>query len=104
MVTYKVIWERHAKQTLREIFEYLRWRESISVARRVVNQLIATARTLEKFPTRHPKEPNLGHLPYDFRFCTVWNYKIIFEITDTEVFILEVFHTSRNPHDIKDIL
>ena len=39
----------------------------------------------------------------DIRFKAIWSYKIVYEITSDTVIILDVFHTSRDPGNLKQI-
>ena len=100
MVNRTLLWDPRAVASLRDIFDYLSWRESKSVAQRVTNAISNKAKNLLPFPHKHPLEPNLTHLSGEFRFCVQWSYKIIFEVTDTQVLILDIFHTSRDPKHI----
>ncbi len=52
-------------------------------------------------PLKHPKELLLEDLSIEFRYVLAWDYKIIYEILDNKIVIIDIFHTSRNPIDIK---
>ena len=39
--------------------------------------------------------------PGNYRYKVIWSYKIIYEITKEAIYILDVFHTSRDPSNIK---
>lgn len=34
----------------------------------------------------------------------VWSYKIVYEVTDRQIIILDIFHSSRNPDELKKII
>ena len=49
------------------------------------------------FPEKFEKEPVLKDEPGNYRYKVVWSYKIIYEVTTEAIYILDIFHTSRNP-------
>jgi plasmid stabilization system protein ParE len=55
-------------------------------------------------PHKYVEDPFLKDEPGDIRFKAIWSYKLVYEITNEEVIILDVFHTSRNPDDLKRTL
>jgi predicted nucleic acid-binding protein len=44
---------------------------------------------------------HIVNLERNNRFKVVWSYKIIYEVTDKAIYILDIFHTSRDPSNIK---
>lgn len=98
-----VVWDNEAKRSLRSIYDYLKHRESVTVAKKVTNAILKQTKNLGLFPEKFAEEPNLKNLPGNFRFKVIWSYKIIFEITKDAVFILDIFHTSRDPSSIQNI-
>jgi len=39
--------------------------------------------------------------PDNYRSINKWSYKIIYKITEGEIIIIDVFHTSQDPSKIK---
>ncbi len=97
----KIIWDDEAKKSLRSIYEYIKIKESISIALRVRNELIREVKSLPKFPEKFAQEPYFTRDSGNIRFKVIWSYKIIYEITDRHILILDIFHTSRNPSEIE---
>jgi plasmid stabilization system protein ParE len=98
---FKIIWDDEAKLALRGIYEYIKHRESIRVARKVRNEIIKQVQTLSSFSEKFAREPVLANELGNFRYKVIWSYKIIYEVTDSHILILDIFHTSRNPSEIK---
>jgi plasmid stabilization system protein ParE len=52
-------WDRLAKQSLDEIYEYIAANESQAVAKRVKAELVRLAENLNPYPRKFPEEPIL---------------------------------------------
>ena len=97
----KVIWDDEAKYSLRSIYHYIKKRESVEVARKVRNKIASSARTLNDFAEKLEEEPVLRNEPGNYRYKVIWSYKIIYEVTEGAIYIVDIFHTSRDPSNIK---
>ena len=100
---YKVLWEDQAKASLQKIFNYIKNKESVEQAINVSNEIRALAKSLGFMPHKYAKDPYLKDESGDIRFKTIWSFKIVYEITSETVIILDVFHTSRDPGNQKQI-
>ena len=100
---YSVIWDDEAKASLRRIYNYIKNRESIDQARKVRDEIRDLTRSLGFMPQKYTEDPFLKDEPGDIRFKSIWSYKIVYEITDKQIIILDVFHTSREPQNLKKI-
>lgn len=103
MVRKKILpvrWDRLAKNNLDIIFEYIAV-DSIAAARRVKKELVKLAHSLNDFPEKFSVEEFLSNEPENYRSITKWNYKIIYEVTEDYIIIIDVFHTSQHPSQIK---
>jgi len=99
---YKVTWDIKARFSLLEICDYIS-KESLQAAKRVGLKIVKTTKSLHKNTERFAKEHYIEIETSNIRSVVVWSYKIIYEVTDSKVIILDVFHTSRNPEEIKKI-
>lgn len=97
--TYKVVWLPEALNGLKDIFEFIK-KDSQQAAIKVSQKILSKAKSLKKEPQIHAIENYLESEKGDFRFVVVYSYKVIFEIEDNSVVILDIFHTSRNPVEI----
>ena len=84
----------------KSIYNYTKKRESVDRARKVINEIAASAKNLNAFPEKFVEDPYLKDQPGNHRFKVTWSYKIIYEITPESIMILDVFHTSRDPGNI----
>lgn len=97
----KIIWDNEAKKSLQNIYNYIKGRESIEVAKKVRNIIFTQAKSLHDFPEKFEREHHLEDEVGNFRYKVIWSYKIIYEVTEESIFILDIFHTSRDPSEIK---
>ncbi|UXX80055.1 type II toxin-antitoxin system RelE/ParE family toxin [Reichenbachiella carrageenanivorans] len=97
---FKVVWNDDAKYALKNIYHYIKERESIERAKKVRNEIAASAKSLNVFPEKFVEDPYLKEEPGNFRFKVIWSYKIIYEVTSEAIMVLDIFHTSRNPDRI----
>ena len=95
-----ILWDIKAKESLDFIYEYIA-KDSLQAAKYVKKELVLFIATLYQFPEKYSKEEYLKHEPEDFRSVSKWNYKIIYEITEKSIIIIDIFHTSQNPVKIK---
>lgn len=94
---FKVIWDDEAKASLRRIYNYIKNRESIEQAKKVLDEIRDLGKSLGFMPSKFSKEEYLRDEGGDIRFKSIWSYKLVYEITEEYVVILDVFHTSRDP-------
>jgi plasmid stabilization system protein ParE len=99
----KIIWDDEAKKSLRHIYSYIKGRESVEVASKVRDKIITQTKTLNDFPEKFEKEHNLDEEAGNYRYCVIWSYKIIYEVTAEAIYILDIFHTSRDPLNIQKL-
>lgn len=97
---YQVVWDDEAKASLRKIFDYIKRSESIDQAIKVKDAIKNLAKNLGFMPRKFAKDPFMEGEPGDNRFKAIWSYKIVYEVTDKEVVILDIFHTSRDPKNL----
>jgi len=57
----------------------------------VKRELIKLAQSLNDFPKKYSKEEFLKDEPEDYRSVSKWSYKIIFEITENSLIIIDIF-------------
>jgi len=102
MKLYRVRWDTNAKASLKAIVHYIK-EESPAAAKKVRTGLLKLTASLKKMPERYSLEPYLEHKGNEYRSVAKWSYKIIYRVSDKEVRILEIVHTSRNTTAIEVI-
>lgn len=93
-------WDKLAKQNLDNIYDYIA-KDSIIAARKVKKELVRLASSLNDFPEKFSSEEYLANEPENYRSVSKWSYKIIYEVTQECIIIVDVFHTSQFPSKIK---
>jgi plasmid stabilization system protein ParE len=92
-------WKEQAKVSLKNIYYFIK-KDSPQSAKKVKKEILALAKTLIKFPEKYSKELYYVSNDGSIRYVPIYSYKIIYQITSTEIIILDIFHTSRNPEEI----
>lgn len=91
-----------AQQRLDSIYDYIA-KDSVSAARYVKKSLVQLGGSLGHFPEKYSREEYLANELKNYRSVSKWRYKIIYEITDEYVNIINVFNTSRHPSKIQRV-
>jgi plasmid stabilization system protein ParE len=102
MKNYQVVWDNRAKESLRAILHYIQ-EESPSAGRKVRVGILKLTASLKKMPERFSVEFYLQHKGKDYRSVIKWSYKIIYSVSEDQVRIVEIIHTSRNTTAIEAI-
>ena len=97
----RVVISRNALQSIKEISDYLTQHQSVEMARYVRSAIIKRCRELGVF-SNYSVESYLEDLGMGHRSVTQWDYNIIFRVTDSEVRVLDIVHTSRHPDRRRD--
>ncbi|MBW6464582.1 MAG: type II toxin-antitoxin system RelE/ParE family toxin [Firmicutes bacterium] len=98
---FKVIWSKRSRASLQGIYKYIKKRESQEQAAKVRDEIRDLGRSLGFMPHKYAKDL-LTNEEYDnIRYKVIWSYRIIYEIREDAIAILDVVHTSRNPENIK---
>ena len=93
-------WDKLAKDNLDNIYAYIA-EDSVAAARKVKKELVKLAHKLNDFPEKFFIEECLANEPENFRSVSKWSYKIIYEVSEECIIIVDVFHTSQHPSKIK---
>lgn len=96
-----VLWDKKAEENLKDIYRYILENDAEEAAFNVWDRLIELAGTLGNNPQKFPIEPYLENEAEEYRSVAQWSYKLIYEVTDTSVIIVDVFHTSQHPKKIR---
>ncbi len=98
----QIIWDDEAKRSLKSIYSYIKKRQSIEVAKKVRNEIASQTKTLNDFPEKFEQEHHLEDELGNHRYKVIWSYKIIYEVTKEAIYVLDVYHTSRDPSNISN--
>lgn len=103
MTSLKIKWSLYSKQSLDSIVASIQT-DSPSNAKLVKRTLALLVSSLIDFPEKFPKDPFIPKNKGNFRFVSKWNYKIVYEVTNNEIIVIDIFHTAQNPEKIEDAL
>ncbi|MEX0720807.1 MAG: type II toxin-antitoxin system RelE/ParE family toxin [Balneolaceae bacterium] len=96
----KIKWTPFALNSLKDIYDYIIYKESSEEpANKVIQEIFDRVRQLTEFPESGQIEPLLHDIGQNSRFIIQYNYKIIYEYDTSSslIIITDVFHTSQNP-------
>jgi len=94
-----ILWDRLAKESLDNIYEYI-LQDSPQNAGKVKKGLINLVSTLNDFPEKYSREEFLLELSENYRSVSKWNYKVIYEVADDAIRIVDIFQTRQHPSKI----
>lgn len=90
----RVVWSEKARNALADIYDYV-YQDSPETAEKVLETLVEKATSLEDKRIEYPRDPILND--ERFRFIIQWDFKILYQRTESEVIILDIFHTRKDP-------
>ena len=99
MSNLKIKWSFYAKESLDLIVEYIK-QESPVNAKSVKQELISLVSSLNNFPEKYPIDKIIPKEKGEFRFISKWSFKIVYEITEKEIIIIDIFHSAQNPEKL----
>jgi len=97
---YKVIWSNLAKEDLKDIIEYIAEKNLLN-ARNILKDIKKKTSNLYSFPIRGRIVPELksqGIIQYRELIISPW--RIIYKISEDNVYVLSVLDSRRNIEDI----
>jgi len=96
MVKRKVVWSKNSSLQLKESLIYLK-EKSLKSASKVKKEILQTAKKL----SLHPEIYSLDRFAEDndgsIRAFEKYSYRVTYQVEETQVLILRVRHTSREP-------
>jgi plasmid stabilization system protein ParE len=99
----KVVISRTARNSIAEIYEYVKNRSnSAETAQYVRKAIVDKCLSLKTF-AGYSKEPYLEEYPEDYRSVIIWSYVIIYVVRKKIVRVLNVVHGKQDPEVRKRI-
>ncbi len=98
----QIVWDKPAKEELKKIYQYVK-EKSEGSAKRIRDEIIETARKLAEHPEIYESDRFVPEFKGNIRSFTRWHYRITYEVTETQIILLAVSHTSQNPKAIRII-
>ncbi|QXP80351.1 MULTISPECIES: type II toxin-antitoxin system RelE/ParE family toxin [Winogradskyella] len=91
-----VVWRKLALKQLKEAYVYVK-KDSLKSAISLRKEIFDTTEKLSKNPKIYPLDKYRTNNDGSFRAFEVYSYRIAYQITISEVRILRVQHTKREP-------
>jgi plasmid stabilization system protein ParE len=90
-----VIWTEKAADSLNFFFEFIE-KDSPAAAKKVKREIVLVARQLSKNAEMYQLDELYGNSEMNVRRFFRWSYKVVYQVFEKEVVILDVFHTRSN--------
>jgi len=97
----KIIWTHEALEETKLIYKYYKLKVSVKVANSIKSKIFSSVKNLHKHVRKGQIEELLLHKKEEYRYLVTGNYKVIYKITEKEIYIIKVFDCRRNPEKIK---
>ncbi len=94
----KIIWRKLALNQLNKVHKHIA-KDSIKSANKVMDDIFDKAENLKLNPEIYPLDKYRIKNDGSFRSFEKYRYRISYQVTETEIRILRVRHTSREPLD-----
>jgi plasmid stabilization system protein ParE len=93
----KVIWSERATASLKEHYDHIK-KDSVRAAKRYKSEIINASKGLDTYPEKYQLDEYYLHNPGNIRRFFRWSYRIVYQINDKTIDILNVLHSSQEPH------
>lgn len=100
----RIVFSHFAKSKLKAIYKYYKVVASKQVADDIKNGIIQKSKSLREFPEMGSIDEHLSYLKSGHRKLIEGNYKIVYRITDSVIFITDIFDTRQDPEKQTGIL
>ena len=88
-----IVWSEDAINSIQHIYDYIH-SKSPQNAEMVIETLFTIGEELAIFPEKNPIDPIFKS--ESIRFFPKWNFKIVYKIEPSRIFIIDVFSTRQN--------
>ncbi|MCX6225275.1 MAG: type II toxin-antitoxin system RelE/ParE family toxin [Bacteroidia bacterium] len=96
-----IIWTREALEETKLIYEYFKLRVSVKLAKTIKSKIFSSVKNLQKQPRKGQIEELLLHKYGEYRYLVTSNYKVIYKLTEKEIYVMQVFDCRRNPEKLR---
>jgi plasmid stabilization system protein ParE len=96
----KVTWTNFALESLHEIYNYYKGNVNIRVANKIRADIFSAVKQLKVQPNSGAIEILLEPINEGHRCLIIGNYKIIYKVLKTNIYITDIFDTRQNPEKL----
>ncbi|MEQ9219575.1 MAG: type II toxin-antitoxin system RelE/ParE family toxin [Cyclobacteriaceae bacterium] len=93
----KVIWSKKAKESLKEYHDQIK-KDSVTAAKRVKSEIINASKELSDHSGKYQLDEYYPNNPGNIRRFFRWSYRIVYQVNENTIDILNVLHTSQEPN------
>ena len=93
---YKVVWTAKAAQTV-EVICKLIGEESVQASKKVKSEIFKASKSLSTYPEKYQLDEYYPQNPGTIRRFFRWSYRVVYEVFEDEVVILNIYNTSQSP-------
>ena len=93
----KVEWTNRAKASL-DYFCDIIGKDSLSNARKVRKEIVLVSKKLSKNPYLFQIDEYYPDNPGNIRRYFKWSYRIVYQVSDEKITVLNVYHTGTDPN------
>lgn len=92
----KVVWRKIALIQLNKAYEFIE-KDSLKSAKKVRDTIFDKAESLKQNPEIYPLDKFRNNNDGSIRAFEIYNYRVAYQVTKSEIRILRVRHTKREP-------
>ncbi len=92
-----LVWDKIALDHLKEIYDFLKTGNNLSYANQVKSTIIKTTKELVDTPDIYEQDRFKFDNDGSFKAFEKFKYRVAYKVTQTQIRILRVRHTSREP-------
>lgn len=89
----EITWTKQAWHDLEQVVDYISQDSKLKAAE-VTQEIFDSVERLSDFPRQGRYVPELTDSPY--REILVFNYRIIYRVSNSQVYLIAIVHTARN--------
>lgn len=93
----KVIWSQKARSSLKEHYGKIAI-DSKSAAKRVKEEIFKAAKEIPPYAEKYQLDEYYPNNPGNIRRLFRWSYRIVYQVNESTIDILNVIHTSQEPN------
>lgn len=93
---FKITWTSKSFEDISQIYNYISTRISVETAHKIIDEIYKTPSFI-KYIDQFQTDEYRKDCRKDCRRVIIRNYKILYTVIDSEIFIIRVFNTVQNP-------
>ena len=96
----KVVWSKEAKISLDKYCDFIA-EESVKASKKVRKEIILAAKSLSENHNLYQIDEYYSNNKGDIRRFFHWQYRVVYQVQENRVLIINIYHTKKSPAPIK---